>query len=399
MESPDMTDSAARCPCCLVGKMQVFYESLNVPTNSCILLPTREEAKAYPTGDIRLGLCPSCGFISNRAFDPALTEYSGRYEETQAFSPTFNAFQEGLAKSLVDRYGLQRKDIIEIGCGKGEFLSLLCQLGENRGLGFDPGYSEARGDRSGSSQIRVIKDFFSEKYRSHRADFVACKMTLEHIPDPYRFVDAVVALVRSPNGVLFIQVPESLRILRECAFEDIYYEHCSYFTGGSLARLLERVGLMVSRIAVEYDAQYLTVEAVPSTPGTTQHQIVQDDLGDIQQQVESFTRRNDEKRAVWSSRLKKWSESGRRIVLWGSGSKGVAFLTTIPGASIVDAVVDINPFRHGYYMPHTGQRIVAPDELPTIKPDVVVVMNRVYLPEIAQSISTMGLSPEILALE
>ena len=40
--------------------------------------------------------------------------------------------------------GLRGKDIIEIGCGKGEFLLLLCEMGNNRGTGFDPGFVSER---------------------------------------------------------------------------------------------------------------------------------------------------------------------------------------------------------------------------------------------------------------
>src|SRR3989344_4040617 len=76
------------CPSCGQGQMEIFYEHKSVPTNSCILLASLEEATAYPRGDIRLGFCQECGFVSNVAFDPKLTEYSGRYEETQGFSPT-----------------------------------------------------------------------------------------------------------------------------------------------------------------------------------------------------------------------------------------------------------------------------------------------------------------------
>ena len=83
---------------------------------------SREEALAFPRGDIELGVCTGCGFICNPAFDPKRTEYSGRYEETQAFSPTFNKFHLALATELVERFELQGKTVVEIGCGKGEFL-------------------------------------------------------------------------------------------------------------------------------------------------------------------------------------------------------------------------------------------------------------------------------------
>jgi hypothetical protein len=49
-------------------------------------------------------------------------------------------------------------------------------------------------------------------------------------------------------------------------------------------------------------------------------------------------------------------------------------------------------------MAGTGQPIVSPDELPALKPDVVIVMNRVYVPEIRGTLGSLGLDPEIHAL-
>jgi hypothetical protein len=49
-------------------------------------------------------------------------------------------------------------------------------------------------------------------------------------------------------------------------------------------------------------------------------------------------------------------------------------------------------------MPGSGHRILAPDELKELQPDVVIIMNRVYREEIAADLAARGLSPELLAL-
>lgn len=386
------------CPGCRAGALEIFHEVEGVPTNSCILLETEAEALAYPRGDIRLGFCPTCGFISNTAFDPKLTEYSGRYEETQAFSPTFNAFHDELARSLVERHSLRGKDIIEIGCGKGEFLSLLCELGGNHGLGYDPGYSEARGKQLGSGRFEVVRDFFSEQYAARQADFVCCKMTLEHIHTPQDFMRTAVQVARRPDGTVFIQVPESLRIVRDCAFEDIYYEHCSYFTAGSLSRLFESLGFEVVNTEVTYGEQYLTVEARPVNGGAAPASRTLADMRELSRIVAAFPARFATQVNEWGTRLRDWKLSGSKVVIWGSGSKGVSFLTTLPETDIVSHAVDINPYRRGYHMAGTGQKILSPEELPELKPDVVIVMNRVYVPEIRTTLAGLGLEPQIHAL-
>ena len=88
----------------------------------------------------------------------------------------------------------------------------------------------------------------------------------------------------------------------------------------------------------------------------------------------------------------------RRPVIWGSGSKCVAFLTTIKMNQEIGHVVDINPHRHGKFMPGLGREIKSPGYLKEYDPGVVIVMNRIYTDEIRDKLAGMGLTPEIVAL-
>ncbi len=387
------------CPSCNKGEMDIFYTVESVPTNSCILLSSAQEAKDYPRGDINLGFCPSCGFISNTTFDKKLTEYSGRYEETQGFSGTFNKFHRALAERLIDRYDLHDKEVLEIGCGKGEFITLLSELGNNRGIGFDPGYDAQRNAETDNGKVTFITDFYSEKYADHKADFICCKMTLEHIHETNDFISTVNRSIGDNRETqVFFQIPESTRILKDCAFEDVYYEHCSYFTPGSLARLFRNAGFQVINLETEYDDQYLTIEALPGGSHDDKTLPEEDDLSEITEYVKTFKERCNKIFDEWNNRLRRLQENGSKVVLWGSGSKGVSFLSSIDQGSSIEYVVDINPHRQGYYMSGTGQKIVGPDFLKEYKPDVIIIMNAIYKEEISRDLNDMGLSPEIIAL-
>lgn len=387
------------CNSCGNQGLEIFHQLHSVPTNSCILMASEQEAVEYPRGDIKLGFCPECGFISNVAFDAKLTEYSGRYEETQGFSPTFNTFHIGLAQYLIEKYDLRRKQVIEIGCGKGEFLALLCELGENHGTGFDPAYVPDRMDAKRSGRFQVIRDFFSEKYTSCYSDFICCKMTLEHIPRVDQFMSTVRRAIGDRHDtIVFFQVPNATRILEQCAFEDVYYEHCSYFSPGALARAFRRNGFDLLDIGIEYDDQYLTVEAKPADGASKRHFAMEDDVAAIWQHVRTFPDRYREKVRYWTEQLEGWGASGRQIVIWGSGSKGVAFLAAVDPEGIVQHAIDVNPYRRGYYMPGTGQRIMSPEDLQGYKPDVVIVMNPVYRGEVEKTLSERNLHPVIMTL-
>ena len=157
-----------RCPNCGGGAAYVFHHVPGVPVNSCLLFADRERAQGLPSGDIDLAYCPDCSFIFNAAWRPALTVYSDLYEETQGFSPTFNAFHHQLAEELVGRYDLSGKEIVEIGCGKGEFLTLLCELGGNGGIGYDPSFVPARRAEADRRNSRPSSGSSSPRRRSSR---------------------------------------------------------------------------------------------------------------------------------------------------------------------------------------------------------------------------------------
>ena len=385
------------CPCCGGDQVRVFYEALSAPVNSVLLLPSREQALTFPTGDIRLGFCEVCGFIYNTSFDRLLVEYSSRCEETQSFSPFFRVWHEGLARRLIDRYSLRAKKIVEIGCGKGEFLALLCDLGDNSGVGFDPAYIPERTAPESASRIHFISDFYSEKDSALHADFLCCKMTLEHIADTADFIRMVRCSLRnSPDARVFFQVPDVLRVLEEEAFWDIYYEHCSYFSVGSLARLFRRAGFDVLDVGREYNDQYVTIEARTGN-GAGSLLAAEDDFKNLKTFVQTFATRIPRRIAEWRKRLERYREKGLKTVVWGAGSKGVTFLSTLNVPGAVEYVVDINPHMSAHYMAKTGLEIVKPFVLHDYRPDVVIVMNPVYRQEIIAELANLGLRPEVIS--
>ncbi len=380
------------CPSCSSAVGRLFYVLESVPVHSVVLLKARQAALDYPAAPIELIFCPACGFIFNAQYDPARQDYNTGYESTQSFSATFDNFSRGLAEDLTESYDLRGKSIIEVGCGMGEFLTRICEMGGNRGLGFDPAYQSGR--VQSEADVRFIRDFYSERYLHEQADFIICKMTLEHIGNVTEFVRIFQRnLQNSPETVVFFQVPDVTRVLREVAFWDIYYEHCSYFSAGSLGRLFQHCGFDILRLSRVYDDQYLMIEA---RLGQGAAPLLEDDLAITVADVTNFRQRVAAHLAAWRSYFAAQHAAGRRVVLWGAGSKGVAFLTTLGLYDEIAYCVDINPHKHGSFMAGTGQQIVAPDFLKHYRPHLVLVMNPIYQAEIESSLRDMGLTAEII---
>ena len=76
-------------------------------------------------------------------------------------------------------------------------------------------------------------------------------------------------------------------------------------------------------------------------------------------------------------------------MLWGGGSKGVSFLTTLGLTEEIAAAVDVNPYKQGKFMPGTAHPVIAPKALIDQPADLVIVMNPIYVPEIELSLKEM----------
>jgi len=382
------------CPLCGGQEGVEFFHQPSVPTNVVVLSDDPEAARAWPRGSLRLLACPDCGLVYNADVDPALIEYSARLEETQAFSPHFAAYSEALASEWIARHDLRGKRVLEVGCGKGEFLASMCRLGGIHGIGFDPAAHVDRLPADVADRLELVIDYFDERSLSIDADALVCRHTLEHVPAPAGFLALLQrwAARRAHPPVLLFEVPDLTRVLAEAAFWDLYYEHCNYFTADSLRYAFERHGFRVLELRSAYDSQYLLLEAEPAAaygaplraPGAAATVRSAEAFGHV---FRDIARRAE-------AHLARLHRDGP-VVVWGGGSKGCAFLTALDIGELVAAVVDVNPHKQGKYLIGTGHPVVGPASLRALRPAHVVVMNPVYLPEIADTLRQLGLEAHL----
>lgn len=386
--APAATPQAARlaCPVCGSPEERPVVTLRRVPVMCGTLHATRDEALAAGAGDIELVACPRCSMLRNAAFDERRIGYDAGYDNSLHFSPTFRAYADGLARRLVERYGLHGVPILEIGSGKGDFLRELCRVGGNRAWGYDPSYA-GEPDTLGDDVTFVAGYFSGELPMVPR--LVCARHVLEHLGEPAKLLGSV-RRAAGTGTVLYVEVPDAAYVLSPRGVFDLIYPHVGYFTATALRHLIERCGFAPLELATSFGDQYLWVEALNTAtdpPTDPPAEPPRHEVEAVLERTEGFAAGARDMVARWSERLVDAEAAGRRVALWGAGSKGVTFLNVVAGGDRVADVIDVNPRKHGTFVPGTGQVISGPDEVGRLAPDLVIVMNPNYEAEIRQTLA------------
>jgi len=117
----------------------------------------------------------------------------------------------------------------------------------------------------------------------------------------------------------------------------------------------------------------------------------------VAQKVESFRTAAKARLDGCFEQIERLKTQGKRVALWGAGARAVIYLNMLghERAKTIGCAVDLNPRKHGMFLPGTGQQILAPAELPGFEPDVVLLMNPIYREEIAASLKDLRVDAEL----
>lgn len=367
-----------RCPICESQGLVPFLRRSQVPVHQNLVVASQEAARSVTRGELDLAACEDCGFVFNRAFDLSRLAYGADYDNTQSCSAYFDAYLDGLVKDLVERQGVCNSTIVEVGCGKGQFLRKLVSYpgANNRGFGFDPSYVGPDADLDGRLAFR--RCYYDDTCTDVAADVVVCRHVIEHVPEPMMLLRSVrSALAHTPKARVFFETPCVEWILRNRVVWDFFYEHCSLFTAASLSLAFQRAGFAVERVEHSFGGQYLWLEARATdtaSPTIQSHP-------EIAALAQAYAADEEILRQKWLARLVELKARGK-VALWGAGAKGATFANLVdPDCTLIECVVDLNPNKQGRYIPGTGHPIIAPADLPRRGVGSAVLMNPNYREE------------------
>lgn len=378
----------ASCTLCGSTDLTDFYSIANVPITCTSVFATSQEAASIPSGRIDLCICNDCCLIYNRSFDRCLGEIGARYESSQGASAVFEEYSRSLARDWVERYSLAGKRVLEIGSGSGSFLTHLIDCGVAQATGIDP-LADRQTLQCDDARITLIPEYFADDHFKIDAEALVCRHTLEHIDDIRGFLNQLRHWAeRNPHSVVLFEIPDAERIFNERAFWDIYYEHCNYFTLDTVRAAFEIAGFSVVSVKRSYSDQYLLIEAVMHREQTPSIQRSRPPCP-----KDDYLRfADDVGRSIGNCRRALWQlgTPSRPVILWQGAAKTVGLITALAEAHMIGGAVDMNPQRHGQFLPGSGLQIMPPEWLLEIRPRYVVLMNPVYLAEVRALIASLG---------
>lgn len=387
-------NSKIPCPVCGSQHTSSFLSRNKVPVHQNYPLNDSISAKNVERGNIDLFVCLKCEFIFNNSFDSSKMQYSSDYDNTQTHSPFFNDYMDELIDNVLLKGSREVCTVLEVGCGKGDFLERLVTKAPNiKAYGFDPSYNY---NGVNSDRIVFIKDFYDERYENISADIVLCRHVIEHVPDPVGLLRIIRrALASSPGAKLFFETPCVDWILSNQVIYDFFYEHCSYFTKNSLTNAFELAEFQVERVCHVFSGQYLWLEA--SVSGKPCNSLPTNSSGKrINELAKRFTQKEIELLNQWKVRLQQLAQQGP-VVLWGAGAKGVTFANLLDSEyKHIRCIVDVNPNKQGRFLPGTGHPIVNPQSALFDGMCTVIIVNPNYKEEIENLLRHFEVNPTLV---
>lgn len=325
-------------------------------------LPTAEQLADDQGVTLALHQCAGCATM--QLANPPVP-YWREVIRAAGLSAEMRAFRREQFGRWIAEHDLTGRKVLEVGCGRGEYLALLAEAGADaHGLEYAPA-AVAACHAAGLHAHRGFLEDPSIRLASGPFDGFAILNFLEHIPAAPLTLQAIAAnLTDGASGL--VEVPNFDMILRAGLFAEFIPDHLFYFTRQTLTALLERNGFDVLDCRPAWHDYVLSATVRKRRP----------------LDLSPLLACQDALKAAFDAFLARFAPG--RVAIWGAGHQALALISLMALAPRVAYVVDSAPFKQGRYTPATHRPIVAPERLADGEVDAVIVLAASYSDEVAR---------------
>ena len=376
----------------------------DMPASAQNIPAASELAEDHPLS-LTLCQCPSCGLVQ---FDTEPVDYYRDVIRAGGGTRTMTRLRhEEYARLLtaMQEHHIHGRRIVEVGCGRGEFLRMWQNLAEDPEGAAALARDQARYPLSGQpnaaplhlvglehkpslveeanavadKKYRVYEGFATGDVRYPEGPFDAFVQFnfLEHQPDPCDMLRNIGRNLK-PQALGLITVPSFEYILRYNGYYELLRDHIANYTEFTLQKLLQDCGFeLLSMDLVNRD----TIEAIvrKADPDELSELHYSGRLIDVSALRDSYDRLS----ASVNAHIDHLSESHRTMAIWGASHQGFTLAATTKLGGRVEYIIDSAPFKQGRFSPASHIPIVAPDYAVAHPVDEILIVAPGYTDEIA----------------
>ena len=418
-------------------------------------IPDESELKDDHPITLELCQCPECGLVQ---FDCEPVDYYRDVIRAGGGTKTMTDLRhEEYARllSFMQEYGIKGRNIVEVGCGRGEFLRMWQNLEEDAAgaealkkdrekdpLSGQPKAAairltgiehkkelveeakriEASAEQGASTEngakasmkagiitgafnadnnsdeisYQVVEGFAEGDYIYPNGPFDAFVQFnfLEHQPYPKDMLQNIWHNLK-PKALGLVTVPSFEYILKYNGYYELLHDHIANYTEFTLQKLFQDNGFEVLEMrTVNRDTIEIIVKK--AEPDELTNLRYNGTLLDVSALKDSYQRLTEEVNA----HLEKLSESGKTLAIWGASHQGFTLAATTGLGGKVRYIIDSAKFKQGRYAPASHIPIVAPDHFTEEPVDEILIVAPGYTDEIASIIrEKFGKEVKVLVLK
>jgi hypothetical protein len=347
--------------------------------------------------------------VCERCFLVQLQEYVGpdaifsEYAYFSSYSQTWLEHARQYTANIVDRLGLDGDSmVVELASNDGYLLRNFVARGIPA-LGIEPAANVAAvAEREGvPTRVAFFGRALAEELvrEGRQATLIVANNVLAQVPDVNDFVSGTRILLAS-NGVMTVEFPHLLQLMRENQFDTIYHEHFSYFSLITTETLFAAHGLVIFDVeelpthggSLRIYARHRELSSFAVTPRVAALKALEVDAGLTR--IESYLRFGEQAhRTKWKllDFLIRAKCEGKSLAGYGAPGKGNTLLNYCGiRTDFLDYVVDRNPYKQGKFTPGTHVPIFSPDRILETRPDYVLILPWNFRDEIVQQMGAIG---------
>jgi 2-polyprenyl-3-methyl-5-hydroxy-6-metoxy-1,4-benzoquinol methylase len=347
---------------CRVCESNCFKDRLlcysNMPSSAQGFL-NFDELKSDFSSSLGIVQCQSCGLIQ---LDNEPVSYFKEVIRASAFSEEMRKFRLKQFKFWVKKFNLTDKKILEVGCGKGEYLEILSDAGADA-YGIE--YSRESVEYCIHKNLNVTQGFLGDKNSNINNNFdgFMCLSFMEHWPEPNKVLNGL-SVILNEGAMGLIEVPNFDMILDDGLYSEFISDHLLYFTKETLIFTLQFNGFEV--LSCESIWHNYILSAVVRKRIKTDLEFFEGFRSQVRQDLDLF--------------IEKFPAN--KVAIWGAGHQALATISLTKIEKNIRYIVDSAIFKQGKYSPASHIKIVSEEELTKDPVDALIIMAGSYSKEI-----------------